>query len=93
MTDAFLFDRPTRLEGPDGMADWIRMFVKRPFDGLEAALSDELIAAAVDELGADSELLRDGVCGMPTTCAGACVPSRWRRLASGRVSAPRGFGA
>ncbi len=61
MTDAFLFDRPTRLEGPDGMADWIRMFVKRPFDGLEAALSDELIAAAVDELGADSELLRDGV--------------------------------
>lgn len=61
MTDAFLFDRPTRLEGPDGMADWIRMFVKRPFDGLEAALSDELIAAAVDELGADPELLRDGV--------------------------------
>lgn len=60
VTDAFLFDRPTRLEGPDGMADWIRMFVKRPFEGLGAGLADELIAAAVDDLRADSNLLRDG---------------------------------
>lgn len=60
VTDAFLFDRPTRLEGPDGMADWIRMFVKRPFDGLDNALATELVSAAVDELRGDPELFRDG---------------------------------
>lgn len=61
VTDAFLFERPTRLEGPDGMADWIRMFVRRPFDGLDASLADELVAAAVGELRHDPSLLRDGV--------------------------------
>ena len=28
---ALLFDRFTELKGPDGMYDWIEMFVKRPF--------------------------------------------------------------
>lgn len=60
VTHAFLFDRPTALKGTDGMADWIRMFVQRPFEGMEAGLADKLIAAAVDELRADPELLRDG---------------------------------
>lgn len=58
VTHAFLFDRPTRLQGEDGMADWIRMFVKRPFEGLETVECDAIIADAVAELRSD--LFRDG---------------------------------
>ena len=58
VTHALLFDRPTALKGPDGMADWIRMFVQRPFAGMEPKLADEIISAAVDSLA--GELLRDG---------------------------------
>ena len=59
VTHALLFDRPTQLKGPDGMSDWIRMFVQRPFDGMAPELADALIAEAVDELR--PELLQDGV--------------------------------
>lgn len=58
VTDAFLFERPTRLQGPDGMRDWIRMFVKRPFEGLDASLGEAIVAEAVEELR--PEMLRDG---------------------------------
>lgn len=58
VTHALLFDRPTPLKGPDGMADWIRMFVQRPFDGMEPGLADQIISAAVASLA--PELLRDG---------------------------------
>lgn len=57
VTDARLFDRPTALSGDDGMADWIRMFVQRPFEGLDADLAAGLVAEAVDELR--PEMLRD----------------------------------
>ena len=41
--EAILFDRPTRLEpGPDGMEDWLRMFV-RDLDG-------DAMRAAIDQL-------------------------------------------
>jgi trans-aconitate 2-methyltransferase len=40
--EAILFDRPTRLEGADGMEDWLRMFVK--------SLSGDALKAAVDAL-------------------------------------------
>ena len=53
ITDAVLFDRPTALEGTDGMTDWIRMFVKRPFEGVPAPLGDEIIAEAVEALRPD----------------------------------------
>lgn len=53
ITDAVLFDRPTALEGTDGMADWIRMFVKRPFEDVPAPLGDEIIAEAVEALRPD----------------------------------------
>lgn len=32
---AVLFDRPTEQKTGDGLADWVRMFVKKPFEGLE----------------------------------------------------------
>lgn len=58
VTHALLFDRPTALKGPNGMADWIRMFVQRPFEGMAPELADEIVAAAVASLA--GELLRDG---------------------------------
>lgn len=58
VTHAFLFDRPSALTGPDGMADWIRMFVRRPFEGMESALEAQVVAEAVEELR--PEMLRDG---------------------------------
>lgn len=59
VTDASLFDRPTALKGPDGMADWIHMFVRRPFDGVDEAVAGEIVAEAVE--GLRREMLRDGV--------------------------------
>ena len=47
---ATLFDRPTPLKGEDGLADWIRMFDKKPFEGLDAGEANEIIAEAVAEL-------------------------------------------
>lgn len=32
---AVLFDRPTELKGDDGVIDWIKMFVKRPFEAVK----------------------------------------------------------
>ena len=29
-----LFDRMTALKGSNGMEDWIRMFIKQPFEGV-----------------------------------------------------------
>ncbi len=46
---AALFDRPTPQKTPDGLTDWIHMFVRAPFAGLDAALEAELIAEAVEE--------------------------------------------
>lgn len=47
---ATLFDRPTRQNGPDGLADWIRMFDTAPFQGVDPALADQIIAEAVEAL-------------------------------------------
>lgn len=58
VTHALLFDRPTRLKGPNGMAGWIRMFVQRPFAGMDSELADAIIEGAVASLA--PELLRDG---------------------------------
>ena len=55
---AVLFDRPTEQKTGDGLADWVRMFVKKPLEGLEPALGDEILRAAVEELR--PALFRDG---------------------------------
>ena len=47
---AVLFDRPTPQKGQDGLADWIRMFVKKPFEGLEIETKDAILADVVKTL-------------------------------------------
>ena len=55
---AVLFDRPTEQKTGDGLADWVRMFVKKPFEGLEPALGDEILRAPV--CGAHGDVVRRG---------------------------------
>lgn len=47
---AMLFDRKTKLAGPDGLRDWIRMFVKKPFEGVDEAETEQIIDEVVEEL-------------------------------------------
>lgn len=47
---AALFDRPTPQNGADGLASWIRMFVKKPFEGMDMAQKEEIISDAVARL-------------------------------------------
>lgn len=47
---ATLFDRPTRQNGPDGLASWIRMFDTAPFDGVDPALAGQIIGEAAEAL-------------------------------------------
>lgn len=58
MRSALLLDRTTKLKGDDGLCDWVRMFVKAPFEGLGPSLAEEIIRSAVTEL--KSVLYRDG---------------------------------
>lgn len=44
------FERPTRLNGLDGMAKWIEMFGLYLFEGIDSAAVEELIQAAVEKL-------------------------------------------
>lgn len=46
---ASLFDRPTVQEGRDGLADWISMFVKTPFLGMDDSLKKEIIWETIRE--------------------------------------------
>ncbi len=58
-TYAILFDRPTPLKGNDGMGNWIRMFIKKPFDVVtNDKEKNAIITEAVDILRAD--LYHDG---------------------------------
>ena len=56
---ATLFDRPTKHNGPDGLADWIRMFDTAPFSGVDPALAAQIIDETVEDLR--PVLLHDGV--------------------------------
>jgi trans-aconitate methyltransferase len=49
----WLFDRPTKLEGSNGMENWLRQFASYYLEALPAARSEEALAAVVDELRAD----------------------------------------
>ncbi len=53
-----LTDRPTRLSGPDGLAQWYRLFGRGALSGLGEDERDALIARAVE--GARPELFSDG---------------------------------
>lgn len=58
VTHAFLFDRFTPLKGDDGLVDWIRMFVKKPFEGMDEGLQAEICREAAERL--KPTLYRDG---------------------------------
>jgi trans-aconitate methyltransferase len=55
---ASLFDRPTPLEGPDGLKSWVRMFVRGVLDAVGAGREGEFLQAVED--AARPTLFRDG---------------------------------
>ena len=55
---ATLFDRPTPQNTSNGLADWIRMFIRKPFEGMEEALKSEILKETEDRLR--SRLYVDG---------------------------------
>ena len=56
---AVLFDRPTRLNGEDGLTDWIKMFVKNPFVNVTEDDRQVILKKAVSALA--PALYKDGV--------------------------------
>lgn len=56
---AVLFDRPTPLEGENGLKEWMDTFVKAPFYGLEEELSEDIKFSAQAAL--KDKLYRDGI--------------------------------
>lgn len=47
---AMLFDRMTELKGQNGLADWMRMFIRTPFGAMSEARRQEIIAEAAEAL-------------------------------------------
>jgi trans-aconitate methyltransferase len=58
VTYATLFDRPTELDGDDGLASWLRMFGDAFFEPLDEPEVDDVVAAVEDAVRDD--LYRDG---------------------------------
>jgi trans-aconitate methyltransferase len=56
---ANLFDRPTPLEGPEGLKSWVRMFTRRVLDALQPQREEEFLRT-VDE-AARPTLFRNGI--------------------------------
>jgi trans-aconitate 2-methyltransferase len=50
VTFAQLFDRPTPLEGEDGMANWVRQFKWYYFEALRAGQQEEALRDVIEEL-------------------------------------------
>ncbi len=59
VTDAHLFDRPTPLNGQDGLYDWLCMFIKSPFEGIDPATREDILWETVQSLR--EALLQNGV--------------------------------
>ena len=55
---AILFDRPTVQQSAHGVKDWIRMFVKKPFENMEPSVREEILEEVEQKL--KSQLYRDG---------------------------------
>jgi trans-aconitate methyltransferase len=53
-----LFERPTTLEGEEGMANWLQMFARAFFEGLDAAEVQAVTSAVANKLRAS--LYRNG---------------------------------
>lgn len=47
---ALLFDRPTKLKGENGLADWIEMFVSQSFESFSSEEKAQMMAEIVEEL-------------------------------------------
>lgn len=47
---AVLFDRPTVQQAENGLEEWIRMFVKKPFESLDSETQNDIIRETVDML-------------------------------------------
>lgn len=47
---AVLFDRPTEQKTENGLENWIRMFVKKPFENMDKVMQDDIINETVNEL-------------------------------------------
>lgn len=56
---AALFDRPTLLEGPEGLKDWVRMFGRRVLDQVPTDRREEFMTIVED--AARPKLFREGV--------------------------------
>ncbi|HCC00360.1 MAG TPA: class I SAM-dependent methyltransferase [Ruminococcaceae bacterium] len=50
VTYAVLFDRLTTLNGPNGLSDWIQMFIKDPFASIEAERRKKLIQRTTEQV-------------------------------------------
>ena len=58
VTYAHLFPRPTLLEGENGLEEWIKMFVRKPFGGLPETICNEIRRATA--LALKGKLRLDG---------------------------------
>lgn len=56
---AVLFDRPTPLNGADGLYDWLRMFIKTPFEQMDQGEQEDILRETVRAL--EGALYREGV--------------------------------
>lgn len=56
--EAFLFDRPTPQNGKDGLRNWITMFCKKSFEGMDGGEMNDIINETVEACRA--ELSSDG---------------------------------
>ena len=59
VTYMVLFDRLTALNGSCGLEDWIKMFVKKPFENIPDPIQDSIIKQTAALL--ESQLYRDGI--------------------------------
>lgn len=59
VTYASLFHRPTPLNGPDGLYDWLCMFIKTPFSGMDPEQREEILREVTGQLR--EPLLQEGV--------------------------------
>ena len=55
---AIFFDRPTEQKSAHGIKDWIRMFVKKPFEGMDVSVMEEILEEVEQSLR--SRLCRNG---------------------------------
>ncbi len=58
---AILFDRPTKLEGDEGLYNWIKMFVNIPFKSVNESDREIIILDSVNNLRSNEKLHNSGV--------------------------------